>query len=413
MAAQKHEATFVGLDVGSSNIICVVGLHQTDLATPSIIGIGTSKVNGVKRGVVTDVEETVSAITSALEEAERMSGVAIDRASINIDGSQLQSLNTNGVVAVARADHEIGAEDLARVEEVASGISLEANRQIVSVIPKAYNVDDQREVDDPIGMNGMKLELEAHIITSPASAVKNLSNAIFRSGITIDQQVATPIAAAKALLDKHKKEHGVAVVHIGAETTGIAVYQNGTICYTSIVPLGSNHITKDLVYGLRITPEVAEKLKLDHSVATKPRPKMNKKISLEKYGAAGNVYQIDIDTIVSSRLEEIFAMVSDELQKAVKTPSNLGSGVIITGGGANMSEISNYARNSLSVPVQLGRPSGYSGISDKISDPSYSAVIGLMLLDMEIPSEKSKSKGFKAVGGLLTRAKSIIKGLIP
>lgn len=413
MAAQKHEATFVGLDVGSSNIICVVGLHQTDLATPSIIGIGSSKVSGLKRGVVTDVEETVSAITSALEEAERMSGVAIDRASINIDGSQLQSLNTNGVVAVARADHEISADDITRVEEVASGINLEANRQIVSIIPKAYHVDDQREVDEPIGISGMKLELEAHIITTTTSALKNLHNAIFRSGITINQQVATPVAAAKALLDKHKKEHGVAIVHLGAETTGIAVYQNGVICYTSILPLGSNHITKDLVYGLRITPEVAEKLKLDHSVATKPRTKANKKISLEKYGAAGNVYQIDIDTIVSSRLEEIFAMVSDELQKAVSTPSNLGSGVIITGGGANMSEITNFARNSLSVPVQLGRPTGYSGISEKISDPAYSSVIGLMLLDMEIPSSKPKSKSLKVAGNLFSRAKSIIKGLIP
>ncbi len=413
MAAQKHEATFVGLDIGTSNIICVVGLHQPDLATPSIIGIGSSKVNGLKRGVVTDVEETVSAITAALEEAERMSGVAIDRASINIDGSHLQSLNTNGVIAVARADHEIGAEDLVRVEEVASSVNLEANRQIVSVIPKSFHVDDQRNVEDPIGMNGIKLEMEAHVITGASPAIKNLQNAIFRSGITINQQIVTPIAASKALVDKHKKEHGVAIVHLGSETTGIVVFQNGVICYTSIIPLGSNNITKDLVYGLRITPEVAEKLKVDLGVATKPRSKTNKKINLEKYGAAGNVYQIDIDTIVSSRLEEIFAMVSDELQKAVKTPSNLGAGVIITGGGANMSEISNFARDCLSTPVQLGRPNGYSGISEKISDPSYSTVIGLMLEDMEAPPVKSKSKGFRVAGNLLGRLKSIIKGLIP
>lgn len=413
MAAQKHEATFVGLDIGSSNIICVVGLHQTDLATPSIIGIGSSKVNGIKRGVVTDVEETVSAITAALEEAERMSGIAIDRATINIDGSNLQSLNTNGVIAVARADHEIGVEDLARVEDVVSGINLEANRQIVSIIPKTYSVDDHRDVEEPIGMNGMKLELEAHIITASTSAIKNLQNAIFRSGIAIDQQIPTPISAARALLDKQKKEHGVAVVHLGSETTGIAVYQKGVISYTSILPLGSSHITKDLVYGLRITPEVAEKLKVDHSIATKPRAKTNKKINLEQYGAAGNVYQIDIDTIVSSRLEEIFAMISDELHKAVKTPSNLGAGVILTGGGANMPEITNFARNNLSVPVQLGRPSGYSGISEKISDPAYSSVIGLMLSDMDAPPEKPKYKGIKVANGLFSKVKSIVKGLIP
>lgn len=414
MAAQKHESTFVGLDIGSSNVICVVGLHQTDLATPSIIGIGRSKVDGIKRGVVSDVEETVSAITAALEEAERMSGVAIDRASINIDGSHLQSINTNGVVAVARADHQIGAEDLARVEDVASGVSLEANRQIVSVIPKSYSVDDQHGVEDPMGISGTKLELEAHIITASTPAIKNLQNAIFRSGITIDQQVPTPIAAARALLDKNKKEHGVAVINLGAETTGIAVYQKGVISYTSILPLGSANITKDLVYGLRITPEVAEKLKIEHSTASKPRSKTNKKISLEQYGAAGNVYQIDIDTIVSSRLEEIFAMVADELQKAVKTPSSLGAGIIITGGGANMPEISNYARNILAAPVQLGRPTGYSGISEKISDPSFSPVIGLMLADMDTPEvNKPKFKGLKVANGFVSKAKSIIKGLLP
>lgn len=413
MAKQKHEATFVGLDIGTSKVVCVVGLHQQDQATPSIIGIGTSPVTGLKRGVVTDVEETVSAITTALEEAERMSGVAIDRASINIDGSHLQSLNTSGVVAVARADHEIAVEDLARVEAVASGIQLEANRQIINIIPKSYSVDDQKKVIDPVGMNGIKLEVEAHIITGAVPAVKNLHNAVFRSGIMINQQVVTPIAAAKALLTKQQKDLGCALVHFGSETTGIALYEAGVLSYTCIVPLGSNHITKDLVYGLRTSPEVAEKLKIDHGVAAKPRGKTNKKIDLEQYGAAGNVYQSDIDTIISSRLEEIFTMVRDEIQKAAKLTNSLGAGIVLTGGGANMAEITNFVRGFINKPVHLGRATGYSGISEKISDPSYSAVVGLMLTDMDSPTTVSKNRLIGVFGSIPGKLKKVLKGLLP
>ncbi|MBA3678835.1 cell division protein FtsA [Candidatus Saccharibacteria bacterium] len=413
MAAQKHEATFVGLDIGTSKVVCVVGLHQQDLATPSIIGLGVAPVTGLKRGVVTDVEETVSAITTALEEAERMSGVAIERATINIDGAHVQSTNTSGVVAVARADREIVAEDLARVEAVASAVNLEANRQIISVIPKSYHVDDQRGVTDPVGMHGIKLEMDAHIIAGAMPAIKNLDNAVFRSGIAINQHIVTPIAAAKALVSNQQKDLGVAVVHFGSETTGIVVYSAGVIIFTGIVPLGSNHITKDLVYGLRTSLEVAEKLKVEHGVARKPKGKTNHKLSLEEYGSAGNVYQYDIDTIISSRLEEIFVMVKDQLQKALEGGETLGSGIIITGGGANMPELTHFARSILNTPTHLGRVTGYTGISDKISDPLFTSAVGLMLLDMEAPTSHSHRKLGQALPGIIGKIKSIFKGLMP
>lgn len=417
MANTKHEATFVGLDIGTSKVVCVVGLHQPDQATPSIIGVGTSPINGVKRGVVTDVEETVSAITSALEEAERMSGIAIDKASISLDGAHLHSMNTSGVVAVARADREISPDDLTRVEEATSNISLDANRQIVSVIPNAFHVDDQKDVSDPVGMNGIKLEMDAHVITGSSPAVKNLHNAVFRSGITINQQIVTPIAAARALLDSQKKELGTALIHFGAETTGLVIFSGGKLLYTAVIPLGSNNVTKDLVYGLRTTQETAEKLKLDHAVATKPQGKTNKKINLEQYGSAGNVYQHDIDTIVTSRLEEIFVLVGENLQKAAKELKlrGLGGGIILTGGGANMPEITNFAQRILSQSIILGKPKGYSGISDKINDPTYSVAIGLMLEDMETPvgGGLSKHKLLSGPSVILEKVKNALKGLLP
>lgn len=418
MANTKHEATFVGLDIGTSKVVCVVGLHQPDQATPSIIGIGTAHIAGVKRGVVVDVEETVSAITAALEEAERMSGIAIDRATINVDGAHLNSMNTSGVVAVARADREISADDLTRVEEATSNLSLDANRQIVGVIANAFHVDDQKDVSDPVGMNGIKLEMDAHIITGSAPAIKNLHNAVFRSGITINQQVVTPVAAARALLDTQKKELGSAVIHFGAETTGIVLFAGGKLLHTAVIPLGSNNVTKDLVYGLRTTQEAAEKLKLDHAVATKPKGKTNKKISLEQYGSAGNVYQHDIDTIVASRLEEIFVLVGENLQKAAKELKlqGLGGGIILTGGGANMPEMAGFVQQTLGQPVQLGKPKGYSGISEKINDPTYSVAIGLMLDDMDAPASGgtfSKSKLLSGPLNIVEKIKQALKGLLP
>jgi len=413
MAKQKHEATFIGLDIGTSKVVCLVGLHQQDLATPSIIGLGVAAVTGLKRGVVVDVEETVSAITAALEEAERMSGVVITKATINIDGSHLHSLNTSGVVAVSRADHQVSESDVGRVEEVISKVSLEANRQIVAIIPKAYHVDDHRGVIDPIGVNGIKLEMEAHIITGSTPDIKNLQNSVFRSGIAISQQLATPIAAAKALISSQQKDLGVALVNFGSESTGIAVYENGSISYTTVIPIGSNNITKDLVYGLRTTPEVAEKLKIDHAIASKPKGKTNKQISLDKYGSAGNVYQHDIDTIVSSRLEEIFKIVGDEIKKATKSSNGLGSGIVLTGGGANMEEITNFARTVTGITTHLGRVTGYTGISDKISDPTFSAAVGLMLEDMEVPAENNTIKGPAIIQAIITKTKSIFKSLNP
>lgn len=409
---QKHEATYVGLDIGSSKVVCVVGLAQADSATPSIIGLGVAPLSGVRRGVVNDVEETVSAITAALEEAERMSGVAIERATINVDGVQVQSLNSKGVVAVARADHEIGREDLARAEEAASAITLDANRQLLAVIPRAYAVDDQHNVVDPVGMNGIKLEVDTHILTVSIPAMKNLQNAVFRSGIAINSQLPTPLAASKAVLKHSDKTAGVVLIHIGAETTGLCIFEDGMVSYTAILPVGSNNITKDLVYGLRTTVEVAEKIKLDHSVAGKPLGKTNKKINLEDYGSAGNVYQYDIDTIVHSRLEEILTLARDEIAKVVTEPKRLGAGVVITGGGANIPDLGRYGAEVFKLPTSVVKISHISGVAEHISDPTYAAAIGLMLEDMEQP-KNAKRGGGNIAHGVFAKLIAIIKGLLP
>lgn len=408
--ATKHETTYVGLDVGTSKITCVVGLHEEGSAQPSIIGLGTSPTAGLRRGVVVDIEETVSSITAALEEAERMSGVAIERATVSVDGAHIQSLNSRGVIAVSRADHEISREDLVRVEEAAAAIQLDNNRQILQVIPRSYIVDGQPNVADPVGMNGVRLEIDTHIITAATPAIKNLTSAIFRAGLSINDQMIVPLASAKASVTKKQRELGVIVIDIGAETTGLAVFEEGNVSFTAILPVGSNHITKDLVYGLRTNIDIAEKVKLKYALARRPKAKSGEKIDLEEFDLKGQIARSDIDKIVSSRLHEIFTMVSGELRKAGKD-SMLAAGVVLTGGGAKMPEIAEFARDVLKLPVSIGQPSGFSGLSDRINDPSFTAVVGLMLEDMEQPAVQVGING--RVEKIFGRVKGIFKSFLP
>lgn len=411
--APKNEETFVGLDIGSSRVICVVGLHQQDSATPSIIGLGEATTSGLRRGVIVDVEETVSSITAALEEAERMSGIAIERATVSVDGAHIQSMNSRGVIAVSRADHEITREELVRVEQAATAIQLEPNRQILQVIPKSYTVDDQAGIIDPVGMNGIRLEVDTHIITGATPALKNLHNAVFRSGIQINDQLIVPLAAARTVLTKKQLEQGVALINIGAETTGLVVFNESKLVYSSILPLGANHITKDLVYGLQTNMDIAEQIKLKYGVARRPNPRNQHKIDLAEFGGKGIVYRHDIDKIIYSRCNEIFSLVAKEISKADQQ-KQLTAGVVLTGGGANMPEIAEFVKHYVKLPTVVGTSHKYTGVSDKITDPGYATAIGLMLSDMETPHPARKSKildgAIKKVGAKL---KSIFKSLMP
>ncbi len=368
-------------------------------------------MTGVKRGVIVDLEESVSAITAAIEEAERMSGVAIERATISVDGAHIQSLNARGVVAVSRADHEITRDDLARVEEAAAAVQLDNNRQIIQILPKYYTVDGQAHVSDPVGMNGVRLQGEAHIVTASVPAMKNLSSAVFRAGITIDDQIIVPLASARAVLSKRQRELGAAVLDIGGETTGLAVFEEGHVSFTTILPVGSNHITKDLVYGLKTNIDVAEKLKLEHSVARQPLIKDDSEIDLKGLGGNGTVKQAELDTIVSSRLGEIFSMAETELKKADKHEM-LGGGIILTGGGAKMKNIEHFASDNLNLPVVIGAPQGLSGVIDRVNDPFLACAVGLMLTDLDHPTAHGGGVG-RSLSKLSARVKSIFKSFMP
>ena len=409
---RNSETIYVGIDIGTTKVACLVGLHQEGSATPSIIGLGIAPMSGVKRGVVTDLEESVSALTAAVEEAERMSGIGIERATISIDGAHVQSLNSRGVIAVSRADHEITRDDLVRVESAAAAVNLENNREIIQIIPKYYAVDGHAHVADPVGMNGVRLEGETHIITASTPAMKNLSNVVFRAGISINGQVIVPLASARAVTNKRQRELGVAVVDIGGETTGIAVMEEGQVSFTTILPIGANHITKDLVYGLKTNIDVAEKLKLKHAVARQPLLKDTTDIDLSEFGGNGTIAQAELDTIVAARLEELFSLATAELSKVGKS-SLLGAGVILTGGGAKMANIAQFAQSIVKQPVVVGSPQGLSGIIDRVNDPFLSCAVGLMLTDLDNPVAKRHSFSLGGLSKVTDKVKSIFKTFLP
>ena len=411
MAAKPSEEIYIGLDIGTTKVCCIVGLHEEGAALPSVIGVGVAPTSGMRKGVVVDVEETVSSITAAVDEAERISGVAIDRATISIDGAHVQSLNSKGVIAVGRADQEIMVEDLHRVEEAAIAIQLPPNREILQVFPRSYSVDSQTNIKDPVGMNGVRLEVESHIVTAATPAIKNLDRSIYQAGIVIQGQILVPLAAARAVLTKRQMELGVAVIDIGGGTTGIAVYEEGDVLYSSVLPVGAGHITNDLAIGLKTDVDTAEKIKLKYVRAHTGKASPTEKIRIEELDGDENlVSRRELQKIAGARLEEIFQLVRGELKKVGKDHM-LPGGVVLTGGGARMPGIEEMAKELLQLPAVVGKPEGFTGIVDRINDPAFAAPVGLMLENMShaavgpVPGAR--------IGQTVDRIKGIFKNFLP
>ncbi|HSX00875.1 MAG TPA: cell division protein FtsA [Candidatus Saccharimonas sp.] len=411
MAAKPNEEIYIGLDIGSTKVCCIVGLHEEGETLPSVIGVGVAPTSGMRKGVVVDVEETVSSITAAVDEAERISGVAIDRATISIDGAHVQSLNSKGVIAVGQADQEIMVDDLHRAEEAATAIQVPPNREILQVFPRSYTVDAQTNIKDPVGMRGVRLEVESHIVTGATPAIKNLDRCIYQAGIDIQGQVLVPLAAARAVLSKRQKELGVAIIDIGGGTTGVAVFEEGDVLSSSILPVGAAHITNDLAIGLKTDIDTAEKIKLKYVRAHGAKANLTEKIRIEELeGEETLVSRRELQKIAGARLEEIFYLVRQELKKVGKDHL-LPGGVVLTGGGAKMAGIDELAKELLELPAVIGKPEGFSGIVDRISDPAFAAPIGLMLENMThaaVPPAPGAG-----IGQTVDKIKGIFKNLLP
>jgi len=412
MTPKETEEIYVGLDVGSTKVCCIVGLHEKNTLKPSIIGVGIAPNTGVRKGVVTDLDETVTAITTAVDEAERISGVPIKTATVGIDGAHISDLDSRGAIAVGRNDTEITIEDLQRAEEAATAIHLPPNREIVQVFARDWLVDEQAGIRDPIGMKGIRLEVDTHIIIGSTPVMKNLYRCLDQVGLSAESRVLIPIAAAKTALTKQQKEIGAAVIDIGGETTGLAVFEEGNVIYANILPVGSNHITNDLAIGLKTSIEIAEKIKLKYVKADLTKTELNEKITIEELEDENKIITAkELNRITKARVEEILQLIAKELKKINKVEM-LPGGVILTGGGANLPNIDEVAKSILNLPVTIGKPEGFSGIIDKINNPLFVAPIGLMLEDM-LHEHTFVDKTNLRIGNTVEKIKNKLKNFLP
>ncbi len=411
----KSPHTFVGIDIGSSTVRVIVAQKEADIEDMKILGVGAMPMRGMQKGVITDVEEAVSALGDARDMAERVSGVMVERAYVSINGSHLTSHNLRGIIAVSRADGEITPDDVDRVINAAQAISMPQNREILHVLPQNYIVDGQEHINDPVGMTGVRLEVEAHVIEGSVPFIKNLTKVVNQTGIHIEDFVFAPLAAALAVLDKRQMDLGVVLVDLGAGTTSLVVYEEHTLLHTSVLPVGTSHITNDIAIGLRTSIDIAEAIKVSHGTAIPSQVPQNETISIEgEDDEQESISRREVANIISARLEELFSFIDREL-KSIGRSGILPAGVILTGGGAHMEGLVELAKKKLRLPVRIGRPRMLSGLSDGTDEPEYSVGIGLIhfAIDQEKRPSSHSTIRMPNVGATVSKIRDWAKTFLP
>lgn len=412
------ETIIVGLDVGSCFIRTVVAKIRADQTKPQIIGVSQVPSFGLRRGVVVDIEETVKNISQSVQEAERNSGVSIERAYVSLSGNHITSRISKGVVAVSRADSEISREDVERAINAASAISILPNREILHVIPRSFSVDDQRGIRDPVGMNGVRLEVDTLIIEGATPFIKNLTKCISEVGLEIEGLVLAPLAASRAILTKRQKELGVLALDLGGGTASLTVFEEGDIIHSCVLPIGSSHITSDIAIGLRSNIDLAEKVKLEYGSALVSEISKKDNINLSKLTGEekGVIPRVQVAEIIEARLSEVFDLVNKELRK-IDRQGLLPAGVVLLGGGAKIPSLVDLAKEGLKLPAQVGFPLELEGIIEEVDDPAFATAIGLVLwsIDERVKSGHLTAIPFSrfSVSSTVNKIKGWLRGFLP
>lgn len=414
------------IELGSTKIATLIAQVSVDSVsferTVNIVGVASSESRGIKKGQIVDIEEAVEATISSVEAAERMAGYNLDSAFISLGGAHVSSQNSHGVVAVSDPEGEISPDDVGRAIEAASAISLPSSRELIHVLPREYIVDGETGIKDPVGMSGVRLEVETHLITASGAAVKNLRKAINEVGADIEDLVFSGLASAEAVLTSTEKELGCVVIDIGGGTTSVAAFINGALAYSGIIPIGANNVTNDLAIGLRVSLEGAEKIKMvlsSHKESKSKDDEDSDQLDLNKLGIP-EIKKVSKKTLIGGiirpRLNEIFTMVRLDLDKAGIT-NMIPSGAVICGGGAETVEVESSAKRALSLPVRLGKPKGVGGLIDDILVPAFASPVGLILYaSSQSPAEHltSFTKRLKLPSkGLAGRFVDIVRDLLP
>ncbi len=402
------ENIIVGLDIGTTKV-CAVVAAKDEHGRVNILGIGRSVSDGITRGVVTHIDRTTNAIANAIRDAQAQAGVAIQSVIVGIAGDHIQSFQSRGVIAISGADHEVTQADIDRLIEDTKRVALPSDRKIIHVIPQEFIIDGQDGVYDPLGMSGVRMEANVHIITGLVSAAQNIYKCVQRAGLEVLDMVLEPLASSYAVLDDEEKEVGIALLDVGGGTTDLAVFEERTIRHTAVIGIAGRKVTDDIRKALGVLNEQAERLKMEHGFAYLPAVVDNQPIVLPGVGGRAPI-EIDkklLAQIIQPRMEEIFEIAALEIKRSGYS-KHLSGGVVLTGGGALIKGTADLAREVLGMPVKIGIPSGFSGgLLREVENPAYSTAVGLVyhgLKHQGMPAEGSAPRQ-KGVGSFATKIK--------
>jgi cell division protein FtsA len=414
------QRTIVGIDVGTTKV-CTIVAQVADTGKLNILGVGVTPSKGLDKGVVVNIDDAVSAISASIEKAERLSGYRIGTAFVGVSGRHISSLNSRGVVAVQRPDHEITRNDVARAVESAQAVAIPTQREVIHVIPRAYVVDGHEGIRDPIGMSGFRLEVETHIVTGEVMAIQNLIRSVQKSGVEIDDLVLQPLASGEAVLTPEDKDRGVMLVDIGGGTTDIAIFVQGGVWHTSVVSLGGNHFTNDITYVLHTPHNSAEYLKIRYGSAIAGDPPLEEgedliEIDTLTVGEKQKISRHLLNEIIQARAEQVVELIYNEIRRS-GYEGMLPAGIVLTGGAAQLNRFDELVRDMLGMPVRVGVPTELSGLADSLDSPSYATGVGLLRwgsrhgLAMLGPSHRSEER--ERWGSVYERFKGWLREFLP
>src|SRR6184192_1113703 len=408
-----EQTVLVAIDIGTTKVCVLIG-EAGRAGGVDVIGIGQAPSDGLRKGVVVDIDRTVQSVASAVDAAERLSGLKVRSAFVGISGSHVSSQNSRGMIAVSGRQHDVTREDTLRAIEAARAVSIPNTREILHVIPRGYVVDNNAGVRDPIGMSAVRLEVETHIVTASTTSVQNLSKCVQRAGIEIDELVLAPLATAEATLNDEDRELGVFLADIGGDTTDVAIFQDGSISHCATIPMGGRSVTADLGILLRVTPDVAESVKFKYGNAVRVDVDPDEVLQVTSIGedTSHGVTRRHIAEIVESRVAEILKFIAAEIEAAGAT-NRLQAGLVLTGGGGQLMGMPRAARDQLGMSARVVPPSGLGGLTDQISAPPYAAASGLLLWGARNWSTDEERASARSLDGVTSRLGKIFKGLMP
>ena len=377
MSSVETENMIVGLDIGTSKVVAIVGKRKMD-GTIEVVGIGSHPSRGLKRGVVVNIETTVQAIQRAVEEAELMAGCRIHSVYAGIAGSHIKSLNSHGIVAIR--DREVTQADIDRVIDAAQAVAIPADQKILHILPQEFVIDNQEGIKEPMGMSGVRLEAKVHLVTCAVNAAQNIEKCVKRCGLEVDDIILEQLASSHAILTEDEKELGVCVVDIGGGTTDIAVFTGGAIRHTAVIPIAGDQVTNDIAMALRTPTQNAEEIKIKYACALTQLAGAEETIKVPSVGdrAPRDLSRQALAEVVEPRYEELFTLVQSELRRS-GFEDLIPAGIVITGGSSTMEGVVELAEEIFHMPVRLACPQAVSGMTEVVNNPIYATGVGLLI----------------------------------